>query len=224
MEGDARKRGSKPNGRRHEQTGAKQVEGDASKLEGERKRMKVEKRGMKIETRGMKGEKMKGEILNGEKMKGDILNGEKTNGKTVKGEKTNGKTVQGEKIKAGKIKGGLWMGLTLCVLAGAVLTPSTAYAGSRKVNVQLTDNGFTPSNILAVVDQPIEIHVVNTGHRDHQFSIPYYRIYSRDLSPGATTDIAFSPWTAGHFDVMSDPSGNNHAEFRGQFIVAGNPS
>jgi hypothetical protein len=204
MEGDARKRGSKPNGRRHEQTGAKQVEGDASKLEGERKRMKVEKRGMKIETRGMKGEKMKGEILNGEK--------------------TNGKTVQGEKIKAGKIKGGLWMGLTLCVLAGAVLTPSTAYAGSRKVNVQLTDNGFNPSNILAVVDQPIEIHVVNTGHRDHQFSIPYYRIYSRDLSPGATTDIAFSPWTAGHFDVMSDPSGNNHAEFRGQFIVAGNPS
>lgn len=204
MEGDARKRGSKPNGRRHEQTGAKQVEGDASKLEGERKRMKVEKRGMKIETRGMKGEKMKGEILNGEK--------------------TNGKILKGEKIKAGRMKARLWMGLALCVLAGAVLTPSTAYAGSRKVNVQLTDNGFNPSNILAVVDQPIEIHVVNTGHRDHQFSIPYYRIYSRDLSPGATTDIAFSPWTAGHFDVMSDPSGNNHAEFRGQFIVAGNPS
>ncbi|QSO46824.1 cupredoxin domain-containing protein [Alicyclobacillus mengziensis] len=117
-----------------------------------------------------------------------------------------------------------WMLLGLCIAAGVILTPSPAFAGPRKVDVQLNDRGFSPNNVLAVLDQPIEMHVVNTGHRDHQFSIPYYRIYSRDLPPGAATDIKFSPWSTGRFEMMSDPSGTNKPEFRGQFIVAGNPS
>ncbi|MCF8565294.1 hypothetical protein LLE49_11260 [Alicyclobacillus tolerans] len=54
----------------------------------------------------------------------------------------------------------------------------------------------------------------------HQFSIAYYRIYTRNLSPGEASDIEFSPWTSGSFEVVSDPSGNNDAELKAQFVVS----
>ncbi|KPV43414.1 cupredoxin domain-containing protein [Alicyclobacillus ferrooxydans] len=100
-----------------------------------------------------------------------------------------------------------------------LFTPLSAYAGVRQVNVQITDHGFSPSVILVALNRPVQIHVVNNGHQNHQFSIPYYRIFSSDLAPGGVTNIGFSPWTEGKFQMMSDPSGLDKPEFTGQFVV-----
>lgn len=110
-------------------------------------------------------------------------------------------------------------GVGAMAILTAGLSPVASAKSGRVVNIQLTDRGFTPSNVVAALDQPIEIHVINSGHHHHQFSIPYYRIYSRDLPPGGVTDIGFSPWSAGEFDMTSDPTGSERPEFTGHFIV-----
>ncbi len=110
----------------------------------------------------------------------------------------------------------------LCSVGAAIwllFTPLSAYAGVRQVNVQITDHGFSPRVVLVALNRPVQIHVVNNGHQTHQFSIPYYRIFSSDLAPGGVTNIGFSPWTEGKFQMMSDPSGLNKPEFTGQFVV-----
>jgi Cupredoxin-like domain len=114
---------------------------------------------------------------------------------------------------------GRFLVLMTTVLMSFASSCPAVFAGSRVVDVQITDNGFRPVNVLAMMNQPIEIHVTNSGHEHHQFSIPFYRIYSRELAPGSVTDIKFSPWNEGQFDMMSDPSGDNKPEFRGWFIV-----
>ncbi|SFU82874.1 cupredoxin domain-containing protein [Alicyclobacillus macrosporangiidus] len=97
--------------------------------------------------------------------------------------------------------------------------PANAEAAARTVEIQATDQGFVPANVIAMVDQPIHLHVVNKGTRVHQFSIPFYRIFSRNLGPGEVTDIEFAPWTQGRYEMASDPGGNMSPEFRGWFIV-----
>jgi Cupredoxin-like domain len=112
-----------------------------------------------------------------------------------------------------------WLMFGFCTMLWLVLTPMSAYAAPRTVNITLTDHGFSPNSVLAALNKPIQVHVVNRGQHTHQFSIPYYRIYSSDLGPGAATNIGFSPWTEGKFKMISDPSGQDKPEFTGQFIV-----
>lgn len=92
-------------------------------------------------------------------------------------------------------------------------------AQGRQVNIVITDHGFQPNHVLALLNQTITLRVVNSGSKVHQFSIPYYYIYSQDLKPGAKTTISFAPWTAGRFDMMSDPTGKDTPEFNGKFTV-----
>ncbi|MBX5437374.1 MAG: cupredoxin domain-containing protein [Alicyclobacillaceae bacterium] len=86
-------------------------------------------------------------------------------------------------------------------------------------HIVITDHGFRPKRVMAVINQPIHIVVVNKGSRVHQFSIPRYYIFTENLKPGQSSDIRFSPWQPGRFDMTSDPSGQNRPEFRGEFIV-----
>ncbi|MCL6517611.1 cupredoxin domain-containing protein [Alicyclobacillus sp.] len=110
--------------------------------------------------------------------------------------------------------------LLAAALAVAAMSPVDALAAARTVNIRVTDDGFVPAAVIAMVDQPIHLHVVNRGSRTHQFSIPFYRIFSRNLPPGEATDIEFSPWTTGRYEMVSDPSGNFTPEFTGWFIVS----
>lgn len=112
------------------------------------------------------------------------------------------------------------IGALALVTAAHFIFPIHGYAMNGQIEITITDKGFSPNKLTAVVDQEIKIHVVNKGHRTHQFSIPYYRIYTRVLAPGQTSEIAFSPWTAGKFDFTSDPTGNDNPEFRGNLFVA----
>lgn len=111
----------------------------------------------------------------------------------------------------------------LCLGAFVALTGSTllseASAKTRSIQISITDQGFVPSRVVAILNQQTNIHIVNQGHKVHQFSIPYYRIFTETLKPGASSDVSFSPWTAGQFDMISDPTGTNTAEFSGKFVV-----
>ena len=108
-------------------------------------------------------------------------------------------------------------------VAGATLVSLSvapiAQAATRTVNVSMTDTGFVPTTILTLINQPIQVQVTNRGTKVHQYSIPYYHIYTENLSPGRSSTIVFSPWTAGQFQMMSDPSGQNIPEFSGTFMV-----
>ncbi|MCL6549089.1 MAG: cupredoxin domain-containing protein [Alicyclobacillus sp.] len=101
------------------------------------------------------------------------------------------------------------------VVPAAVLAPRRVVTA----HIAITDQGFRPNRILAVINQPVHIVVVNKGRKVHQFSIPYFRIFTENLKPGQSSDVRFSPWEPGRFDMISDPSGQNRPEFRGDFIV-----
>jgi hypothetical protein len=99
----------------------------------------------------------------------------------------------------------------------------SAEANPRNVDVIITDHGFRPGNVLAALNQPLQIRVVNQGRKVHQFSIPYYRIYTENLAPGKVSTIGFAPWTSGRFEFISDPSGANKPEFTGWLTVVDGP-
>ncbi|MCF8566719.1 cupredoxin domain-containing protein [Alicyclobacillus tolerans] len=110
--------------------------------------------------------------------------------------------------------------VSAAVIGTAALTaPQVTQASVRTVYISITDRGFAPNHVLTVANQPVSITVVNNGHQIHQFSIPHYRIYTENLKPGAKSNIQFSPWTVGRFEMMSDPSGKDQPEFTGQFTV-----
>lgn len=116
--------------------------------------------------------------------------------------------------------------LSVGVVAGGIalsLTVPSVHAAPSTVQLGITDKGFSPDQITAVVDVPLRIHVVNRGSKTHQLSIPYYRIYTSNLKPGASNDVEFTPWQAGRFDITSDPSGSNQPEFTGKLVVKAAP-
>ncbi|GGJ03151.1 hypothetical protein GCM10010885_10550 [Alicyclobacillus cellulosilyticus] len=103
----------------------------------------------------------------------------------------------------------------------AAIAPASAYAQpvERRIEIAITDQGFRPSRVTAVVNEPVFIRVVNQGTRVHQLSIPHYYIFTRNLGPGEVSTIRFTPDEAGTFDMISDPSGTETPEFTGWFVV-----
>ncbi|WAH38807.1 cupredoxin domain-containing protein [Alicyclobacillus dauci] len=110
------------------------------------------------------------------------------------------------------------IGLTACATVGACSVPEAA-AQARTVKIVIRDNGFAPNQVLGVIHQPIHLVIRNAGHRVHEFAIPEYRIYTRNLGPGETSDVEFSPWQAGSFVMYSDPEADSNPEFSGRFVV-----
>jgi hypothetical protein len=103
---------------------------------------------------------------------------------------------------------------SLAACALTCLTSMSALAAPT-VQVVVTDNGFQPSLIHGVMNRPLTIRITNRGTRIHEFGIPDYRIYTANLAPGETSTVSFSPWMAGDFQIVSDPSGENRPEFVG---------
>lgn len=108
---------------------------------------------------------------------------------------------------------------TICATTFASAVP-LVQGGVTDIQVEIRDNGFAPSRITTTLNQPIHLRIHNSGHHIHEFSIPQYRIYTRTLRPGETSDVQFSPWQPGSFDMYSDPSTDDQPEFGGKFIVA----
>lgn len=92
-------------------------------------------------------------------------------------------------------------------------------AHESSTTITMTDQGFSPSRLDVQNETPVHLHIINEGRRWHQFSIPKFRIYTRNLEPGATSDVEFTPSSSGQFVIMSDPSGNDNPEFYGKITV-----
>ncbi|GMA60277.1 cupredoxin domain-containing protein [Alicyclobacillus fastidiosus] len=100
-----------------------------------------------------------------------------------------------------------------------VALPSPVEAKDQNVTVVITDHGFSPNKLTELLHHPVHLHIENKGKELHEFAIPEYRIYTRTLGPGETSDVEFSPWQAGSFVMYSDPKADSHPEFEGRFIV-----
>lgn len=108
--------------------------------------------------------------------------------------------------------------LTATVVMPSVQAKSHA-PHNEVVNVLITDHGFSPNRLIEPLDTPLHLHIQNVGKQQHEFAIPEYRIYTRTLGPGETSDVEFSPWESGTFTMYSDPVADSQPEFTGQFIV-----
>ncbi|WDL97863.1 cupredoxin domain-containing protein [Alicyclobacillus sp. ALC3] len=102
-------------------------------------------------------------------------------------------------------------------LCGAL--PLNQAAAARVISVTITDSGFNPSQITALLDKPLNLRITNQGRRAHEFAIPDYYIFTQNLAPGASTTVGFTPDKPGQFTIMSDPSGNDNPEFTGKLTV-----
>ncbi|WP_162143483.1 cupredoxin domain-containing protein [Alicyclobacillus herbarius] len=109
--------------------------------------------------------------------------------------------------------------LALTAVGMSPLAAPRAQASPRAIQISITDHGFRPSNIVVALNQPLQIRVVNVGKKQHEFSIPYYRIYTENLAPGQVSTIGFAPWTSGRFEYISDPAGVDRPEFTGWMMV-----
>jgi Cupredoxin-like domain len=111
----------------------------------------------------------------------------------------------------------------LCGFVGAErhAAGGTAFSAVKEptVEVDLFDSGMSPKTIRARENAPIHLHIVNRGHVQHQFSIPEFYIFTRTLSPGEASDVEFSPYKLGSFDMTSDPVADGSPEYRGKFNV-----
>lgn len=108
---------------------------------------------------------------------------------------------------------------TAITLSTILTAAPPAQASTRTVQINITDRGFVPSQVVAVINQPITLRITNQGRKVHEFGLPYYRIFTPDIMPGQTSTVSFSPWTAGRFDMVSEPAEVNAPQFSGKFIV-----
>jgi plastocyanin domain-containing protein len=114
-------------------------------------------------------------------------------------------------------------GGVLSIAAYVLLTIPTSVTAeanpNHSVQITLKDGGFVPNRVFAAVDKAVTIRIINRGSKIHEFAIPYYYVFTRNLNPGDETTVSFTPSTAGRFDMVSDPKGNDEPEFKGEFIV-----
>lgn len=89
-------------------------------------------------------------------------------------------------------------------------------------NVDPTDpaaaDDILSPEILLVVNRPARV-LLRTKDVQHSFSVPAFRI-KKDLVPGATTQIVFTPTKTGTFDlVCAELCGVGHFVMRGEVRV-----
>lgn len=118
----------------------------------------------------------------------------------------------------------LWgiMATTLSLIPWPHTANASVSSSDKPIPIIIRDDGFSPNEITDSIHKSIHLKIINRGRHIHEFAIPEYRIYTRNLHPGETSDIQFSPWQAGSFVMYSDPASDNHPEFSGRFIVVPN--
>lgn len=90
---------------------------------------------------------------------------------------------------------------------------------TQTIHIHLSDHAITPHIVKVPLNKPIHIVVQNDGRQIHEFAIPEFRIYTRNLMKGETSDIQFEPWEKGTFQMSSDPDGSTNPEYLGTFEV-----
>jgi plastocyanin len=110
--------------------------------------------------------------------------------------------------------------LSLGVLAGC---GSSNTATGTKLDVTAGEGGaltYNPATLTAKVGTPVTVHLVNKDSaNNHTFIIKDLNVSSKQVAPGKTEDINFTPSKAGTFDYHCDIPGHE-ATMKGTITVS----
>lgn len=106
-----------------------------------------------------------------------------------------------------------------CALATVLFCSAerTSYAAS--FDITITDEGYTPNHISARSDEEVHISIHNKGTRIHNFILPAFYIYTRNLDVNDSTSVGFTPDKTGTFSFYSDAGGTKEPGISGQIEV-----
>lgn len=98
--------------------------------------------------------------------------------------------------------------------------PPQVDGAKTSVQIVLRDTSIRPAIIYATQSQPLHLHIVNKGGKIHNFVVPAFYVFTSNLSPGASTNVAFSPEKTGTFPFYSDAGGQPEIGLRGVLQVS----
>lgn len=126
--------------------------------------------------------------------------------------------LQGRKPDAGgRLAVQLLWGAAFAVALAALTLPFRAHA--EVFRIEITDNGFSPSNIAGRLDNPVRIDIHNGGSRIHNFILPAFYIYTANLKANESTWVEFTPDKTGSYRFFSDAGGAPEPGFAGQISI-----
>jgi len=88
-----------------------------------------------------------------------------------------------------------------------------------QLQLKMISSGFQPHVLEARVGERVAIHISNHSGGSHNVIIPDFSIYTYNLKPGESVDVAFNPDKSGTFPFYSDYPGVIEANFQGKLIV-----
>lgn len=106
-----------------------------------------------------------------------------------------------------------------CAISGGLLGLVYAEKTSGNHTVSISDQRMDPQKIEVDQGAQVSIHIQNSGHAPHNFVLPDYYIFTRNLSPGEKTDVGFTANKKGTFRYFSDATGSPEPGLQGILIV-----
>lgn len=109
--------------------------------------------------------------------------------------------------------------ILLVGLLALVLLIASCARGAGQVTVTATEFKFDPSQITVEKGQRVEVAFQNKGGVTHNFTIPDLNVKSKDIAPGQTDRVEFTPDRSGTFKIVCTIPGHEEAGMVGQLIV-----
>ena len=85
--------------------------------------------------------------------------------------------------------------------------------------IMITKGGFVPNKLTCKQGDTVSLVVRNTDNKVHNFTIPDYHIFSRDLQKDEFSTIEFKAIKKGSFSFVSDTPGYPENGFNGTLEV-----
>jgi plastocyanin len=87
------------------------------------------------------------------------------------------------------------------------------------VEVTVTDSGFQPAVINALVGNRVKIYLQNQGQHEHNLVIPRFGIVTQPLVRGGDTYVEFTASQKGRWPFFSNAPGVQERGLAGELIV-----
>lgn len=85
--------------------------------------------------------------------------------------------------------------------------------------IMITKDGFVPNKLTCKQGDTVSLVIRNTDGKSHNFTLPDYHIFSRDLQKDEVSTIEFKAIKQGTFAFMSDTPGYPENGFNGTLEV-----
>ncbi len=98
-------------------------------------------------------------------------------------------------------------------------TSSASPAATQTINVSGTDFAFTPSTIKLKSGEPVKIVFTNNGKFPHNFTIADLNVKSKNIMPGESDSVSFTPAKTGSFTYVCTVPGHADKGMTGTLTV-----